>query len=77
MARRADPGETTPQTRPRTGNRSGPSVWPQEQLSVATARYTGVGGTDHGRGDERALPGQQGLGGIDPEEQWFWDLCGM
>jgi len=36
-----------------------------------------VGGTDHGRGDERALPGQQGLGGIDPEEQWFWDLCGM
>ena len=36
-----------------------------------------MGGTDHGRGDERALPGQQGLGGIDPEEQWFWDLCGM
>jgi hypothetical protein len=43
-----------------------------EQRAVCQARFTGVGGGDHGRGPEIALPVAHE--GCDPEEQWFCEF---
>ena len=55
-----------------------------EQRSVATARFTGVGGSQHGGGghiDQRMVsdlpPGGEDTSGMNTEERWFWDLAGI